>query len=168
MKTHDNDAHLEEPGTGGTQGKTALFDFLREDHEELWNLFKKLAKSSSKEVGTRQELFTQLERRLLNHMEAEERFFYTALEQVDESRPRVLESYEEHLVARTVIGAFSSLAVDDERWPAKLKVLSRLFRQHADEEEHELFPLAKKVLNRDQFQGIVIKVQGLRRDSRQN
>lgn len=166
MKTHRNDVHQAESGSGKSQGKTELFDLLRKAHEELRDLFKKIGKSSNKEVATRQELFTRLERELLNHMEAEERFFYTALEQVDESRPRVLESYEEHQVARTVIGAFTGLAVDDERWPAKVKVLSRLFRQHADEEE-DLFKLAKKVLDNDQFLGIVAKVQELRREVKQ-
>jgi len=166
MKTHGNHVHQGETGTARSQGKAELFDLLRRDHEEQRDLFKKIAKSSSKDVDTRQVLFAQLERELLNHMEAEERFFYTALEQLEESRPRVLESYEEHQVARTVLGTFTSLAVDDERWPAKLKVLSRLFRQHADDEEHDLFKLAKKLLSNEQFQGIVAKVQELRRDPR--
>jgi hemerythrin-like domain-containing protein len=166
MKTHGNHVHQDETGSARSQGKTELFDLLRKDHEELRDLFKKIAKSSNKDIDTRQVLFAQLERELLNHMEAEERFFYTALEQEEESRSRVLESYEEHLVARTVIGTFTSLAVDDERWPAKLKVLHRLFRQHADDEEHDLFKLAKKVLSNEQFQGIVAKVQELRRDPR--
>jgi hemerythrin-like domain-containing protein len=164
MKSHGNHVHQDETGSVRSQGKTELFDLLRKDHEELRDLFKKIAKSSNKDIDTRQVLFAQLERELLNHMEAEERFFYTALEQEEESRPRVLESYEEHLVARTIIGTFTSLAVDDERWPAKLKVLSRLFRQHADDEEHDLFKLAKKFLGNGQFQEIVARVQELRRD----
>jgi hemerythrin-like domain-containing protein len=166
MKTHGNNVHDED--TGRSHGKAELFDLLRRDHEELRDLFKKIAKSGNDEVDIRKELFTQLERGLLNHMEAEERFFYTALEQVEESRLRVLESYEEHQLAKTIIGSFTSLAVDDERWPAKIRLLSRLFRQHVDEEEHDLFKLAKKVLSRDQFHGIATKVQELRHDSRQS
>ena len=76
----------------------------------------------------------------------------------------MLESFEEHLVARLVIGAFNSLAVDDERWPAKLKVLSQLIRTHVAEEEHELFKMAKKVLDNGQFLGIVTKIQELRHE----
>jgi hemerythrin-like domain-containing protein len=159
-KTHGREVHPEGSGTG----RTELFDTLREDHEKIRELFKSIEKSSSTQIDLRKELFTRLEEALLAHMEAEERFFYTALEPHDEARPMVLESFEEHQVARIVIGTFNSLAVDDERWPAKVKVLSQLFRRHVDEEEHELFEVAKKVLGKDQFRGIVAKVQELKRE----
>ena len=159
MKTHGKQ---EESGAG--KGKTELFELLRQDHERVRELFKRIEKSSSTQVEMRKELFVRLEQELLIHMEAEERFFYTALEQYDVVRAKVLESFEEHLVARLVIGAFNSLAVDDERWPAKLKVLSQLIRTHVAEEEHELFKMAKKVLDNGQFLGIVTKIQELRHE----
>jgi hemerythrin-like domain-containing protein len=104
---------------------------------------------------------------LLSHLEAEERFFYTALEPHDRARHLVLVGFEDHQVARIVIGNFNSLAVDDERWPAKLKVLSELTRRHVDEEEHELFDVAKKVLRDDQFLGITARIQEHKRESKQ-
>jgi len=149
---------------GGVHRRSELFDMLRQDHEKVRELFKRIAKSTGAQVALRQELFARLERELLLQMEAEERFFYTALEKHEQARARVLEAYEEHQVARIVIGAFNSLAVDDERWPAKLKVLCQLFRLHADEEEHELFKLAKKVLDDGLFPGIVAKIRELKRD----
>jgi len=154
----------EESAAVGTQEKTELFDVLRRDHETVRGLFKRIEKSSNAQVELRQELFTKLEHELLVHMEAEERFFYTALEQHDESRAGALVSYEEHQVAKSMIGAFNGLAVDDERWPAKLRVLSQLVRRHEDEEEQELFKVAAKVLGNDQFLGIAAKVQDLRRE----
>ena len=63
-----------------------------------------------------------------------------------------------------IIGAFNGLAVDDARWPAKLRVLGQLVRRHEDEEEHKLFKVAKKVLGNDQLQGIAARVQDLRRE----
>ena len=164
MKQLWRERQPEDLDAGKSQGKTELFELLRQDHQEFKELFKQIEKSGHSQVKLRQELFSQLEGALLLHMEAEERFFYTALEQQDESRPLALESFEEHLVARTLIGSFNSLAVDDERWPAKMKVLGRLMRQHAEQEEHEMFKLAKKVLNNDQFKAIVAKVQELKYD----
>jgi hemerythrin-like domain-containing protein len=166
VKTLDKDVLLKTAvsESGHNEKKSELFDLLRRDHERFRELFQRIEKSSSKQVAARQELFTQLEQDLLAHMEAEERFFYTALEQHDESRPKVLESFEEHQVARMLIGAFNSLAVDDERWPAKLRVLSATVRRHLEEEEQQLFDLAQRVLSREQFQGIVAKVQELRRE----
>lgn len=160
-KSHGKEAA---PATAGPQGKTELFEMLRRDHETVRELFKRIEKSTSAQVALRQELFTELEHELLLHMEAEERFFYTALEQHDAARAGALVSYEEHQVAKSIIGAFNGLAVDDERWPAKLRVLSQQVRRHVDEEEHELFRAAKKVLGHDQFLGIAAKVQELRRE----
>ena len=161
--THGKDFNQHGPTAVASEG-SALFEILRQDHETLRDIFKRIEQSNNGQIAVRQELFAKLERQFLDHMEAEERFFYTALEQHDESRPKVLESFEQHQVARIVIGTFTSLAVDDERWPAKLKTLGKLFRQHADEEEHELFALAKKVLSPDQLQGITGKVRELRHD----
>ena len=166
MTTRGKEVHKVDPGT--SQGKTEadLFDLLRQDHAKARDLFARIEKTSKKELGTRQEAFSDLEQELLIHMEAEERFLYTALEQHLESREKVLENYEEHLVARTIIGAFISLAVDDERWAAKLKVLWELISRHMDEEEHELFKVASQVLDREQLQGISAKVQELKREAK--
>lgn len=157
-----------ERGQGTRQGKAepAIFDLLRQDHEKARELFQKIEKSNKKEVEKRQELFTELEQQLLIHMEGEERFFYTALEQHDAAREQVLASYEAHLVARTVIGAFISLAVDDERWSPKLKVLRELILRHMDEEEHVLFKMAGKLLGSDQLEAIADKVSELKRQAR--
>jgi hemerythrin-like domain-containing protein len=166
-KTHGTSVHPEGAGTAKATGRTELFDLLREDHEKARELFKGIEKSSSTQVELRKELFTRLEQELLSHMEAEERFFYTALEPHDRARHLVLVGFEDHQVARIVIGNFNSLAVDDERWPAKLKVLSELTRRHVDEEEHELFDVAKKVLRDDQFLGITARIQEHKRESKQ-
>ena len=90
MSGHDEEFQEFHPGRSGTgkaQGKTELFDLLRQDHEKARDLFGKMEKTSSKQVEVRQVLFTELERELLRHMEAEERFLFSALEQYDESRP---------------------------------------------------------------------------------
>lgn len=160
----DKAAESAESATAAAQGNTELFGLLRQDHEMVRELLKRIEKSSSGQVELRQELFSKLEHELLVHMEAEERFFYTALEQHDESREGALESYEEHQVTKSIIGAFNGLAVDDARWPAKLRVLGQLVRRHEDEEEHKLFKVAKKVLGNDQLQGIAARVQDLRRE----
>jgi len=148
--------------------RSTLFEQLRQEHDSVRGLFEKMAKSGKKEVESRQQLFRQIEQELVVHMEGEERFLYTALEQHDESRERVLAGYEEHVVARTVIGAFTSLAVDDERWAPKLKVLRDLLLRHMAEEEGELFPRAEELLAREQLEGIADKMQQLKREAQQN
>jgi iron-sulfur cluster repair protein YtfE (RIC family) len=143
-----------------------IIDLLKQDHERARYLFDKLQKSGRREIATLEKLFTQLEEELEIHMEGEERFFYTALEQHDEAREKVLESYEEHQVAKTLLGAFNSLAVDDERWGAKLKVLQQVVEHHLQEEEREVFKLARKALDKRQMQEMAVQFQRHKREGR--
>jgi iron-sulfur cluster repair protein YtfE (RIC family) len=143
-----------------------LFDLLKQDHEKVRYLFDRIKKHGRKEIAAVQKLFSQIEEELGIHMEGEERFFYTALEQHEETRDKVLESYEEHQVAKTLIGTFNSLAVDDERWMAKLSVLNEVVEHHMQEEEGELFKVARKVLDKDQIQGIALQFQQHKREGR--
>jgi len=135
------------------------FDVLRGDHVRIRQLFEQIEQTRPDELADRKELFFVLQEELLAHLEAEERFFYTALEQNDAARSRVLVGYEEHQVARQVIGAFTSLAGDDLRWSAKLTMLKKLIVRHMDEEELELYALGKKVFSQEVLRGITQKVQ---------
>lgn len=143
-----------------------IIDLLKQDHEKTRYLFDKLTKSGRKEVATLEKLFTQLEEELEIHMEGEERFFYPALEQHEEARDKALESYEEHQVAKTLLGTFKSLAVDDERWSAKLKVLNEVVEHHLQEEEKELFKMARKALDKNQMQEMAVQFQRHKREGR--
>lgn len=143
-----------------------IIDLLKQDHEKTRYLFDKLQKSGRSAVSTLEKLFTQLEEELLIHMEGEERFFYPALEKSEETRDKVLESYEEHQVAKTLLGSFTSLAVDDERWMPKLKVLHEVVEHHLQEEEKEVFKLAKKALDKTQMQEMAVQFQRHKREGR--
>ncbi|GFO67670.1 hemerythrin [Geomonas limicola] len=132
---------------------------LRSDHSRIRQLFDEIEKTEPAELAERKELFFTLQEELLAHLEAEERFFYTALEHNDVARARVLVGYEEHQVVRQLIGAFTSLAGDDARWSAKLSVLKKLITRHMEEEEEELFALGNEVFSQEELRGIAGKVQ---------
>jgi iron-sulfur cluster repair protein YtfE (RIC family) len=138
------------------EGRTIL-DLIKQDHDKTKAEFKKLLNSDKKEVAARQKLFTQLTEELQVHLEGEERFFYPPLEQHEEARDKVLEAFEEHQVAKTLLGTFKGLAVDDERWMAKLSVLHEIVEHHLKEEEHDVFKLAKKAFNKQQMEEIALQ-----------
>jgi iron-sulfur cluster repair protein YtfE (RIC family) len=147
------------------EGRT-IIDLIKQDHEKTRSQFEKIMNSGKKEVSGRQKLFTQLEEELQVHMEGEERFFYPALEQHVEARDKTLEAYEEHQVAKTMLGTFKSLAVDDERWKAKLSVLHEICEHHMKEEEREVFKLAKKSLDKHQMEEIALQFLQHKREGR--
>lgn len=152
------------------QSKSAgmtIFDILKEDHEKARYLFNKIEKGGGKrDAGTLQKLFSQIEEELEVHMEGEERFFYTALEKNEGMRDKVLQAYEEHQVAKTLLGTFTNLAADDERWMAKLTVLNEIVEHHMQEEEQEIFKLAKKALDKEEAHQIALSFQQHKREGR--
>jgi Hemerythrin HHE cation binding domain len=129
-----------------------LYGLLKEDHEKLKDLFSQIEEEG--EMEARQDLFSQIEEELDVHMEGEEKYFYPPLEEDEEARKMVLEAYEEHHVAKTVLKELDGVSADNERWAAKVKVLSEIVDHHIEEEEGELFKLARKVLDREQAQNI--------------
>ena len=143
-----------------------IIELIKQDHEKARYLFDKASKSGRREVAALQKLFSQLEEELEVHMQGEERFLYPVLERHEEARGQVLESFEEHQVARTLLGTFQSLAVDDERWGAKLKVLNEVVEHHMEEEEREVFKLARKVLDKNQLQEMAVQFQKHKREGR--
>lgn len=151
-----------------SHGKTELtiFDVLKQDHEKARYLFDKAEKAGRKEISSLQKLFSQLEEELSIHMEGEERFFYSVLEQNEEMRDKVLQAFEEHQVAKTLLGTFQALAVDDERWSAKMQVLHEIVEHHMQEEEKEIFKLARKALKQEQQHEIAMQFQKSRREGR--
>ena len=164
MTTHVKSAGEKSGSTVRTE--LTIFEILKQDHEKFRYLFDKIEKSGRRERTTLQKLFSQVDEELAVHMEGEERFLYPALERHEESREKVLESYEEHQLAKTLLGTFNSLAVDDERWGAKLSVLHQVLEHHMREEERALFNMAGLLLNKEQLQQIAARFQRHKHEGR--
>ncbi len=127
-----------------------LFSLLKEDHDKVKDLFEQIVDGE----GESENIFSEIREELETHMEGEEKFFYPALEESDETREKVFESYEEHHVTKNVLGEFDGMGEDGDRWKAKVKVLKELVEHHIQEEEKEVFKLAKKALDKEQLQEI--------------
>jgi len=155
-----------EKTTEKSSSERNILDLLKQDHEKARYLFDRIEKSHKKEPAALQKLFAELEEELEVHMEGEERFFYSALEQHEEARDKVLEGYEEHQVAKTLIGTFSSLATDDERWRAKVAVLKEVVEHHLQEEEKDIFKLARKALDKNQMLEMAVSFMRHKREGR--
>ncbi len=138
------------------KGDNALFDLLKQDHEKVKDLFEEIEDG---DMEAQEDLFSQIQEELEMHMEGEEKFFYPALEESEDTKEKVLESYEEHHVTKMVLGEFGGMAQDDERWKAKVKVLKELVEHHIEEEEKEIFRMAKKALDKEKIQEIADQIR---------
>lgn len=125
----------------------SIYDELKSDHDKARQMLEEIAGLSTRANKKRESLFLKLKDMMTAHSRAEERVFYSAIKQSDEAHDEALEGYEEHHVVDVLLREIARLDLDDERWPAKFKVLKENIEHHADEEESEIFDTARKVLS---------------------
>jgi hemerythrin-like domain-containing protein len=118
---------------------------LKKQHREVEALFKKIEKTRS--ADPRRALMLELASNLKLHMTIEEEIFYPAVQQLPAKKAEemTLEAYEEHAVVKLVLAELPGVDPEDERFDAKMTVLSELIEHHVDEEENEMFKTAKKL-----------------------
>lgn len=133
---------------------------LKQQHREVEKLFAKAKKADA--ADERRALLDQIAEKLRGHMMIEEQIFYPAVaEQVPTKKVRemVPEAYEEHHVVELVLAELPEVDPEDERFEAKVTVLSELVDHHVEEEEKEMFPAAEKHLDADALAELAEQMQ---------
>lgn len=128
-------------------------DILKEDHGAVKDLFKQYRALEDGEDAEKKRVFDEVDRALTVHSAVEEEIFYPAVKALDTEEPvdQVLEATEEHLIVKTLLGQLETLTPDDESFDPKMKVLMEAVEHHAEEEEKEMFPSAKKGLGDEEL-----------------
>ena len=128
-------------------------DLLKKQHKEVKALFKKI--ESTDNARERRRLMNEVATNLEAHAAIEEEMFYPAVRglETQKAEEMVLEAYEEHHVVKLVLAELPKVNPEDERFEAKMTVLSELVTHHADEEEKEMFKQAQK-LGKDELEGL--------------
>lgn len=126
-------------------------DILKNDHKEAMGLIERLESIGGGEGagGSKDELFTKLKDALKLHTKEEEQVFYPALENLDETRDLIKESYEEHRKVDRLLAEMNPAARD---FADKLSELRGNIEAHVDEEEGEMFPKAERLLGQSRLQ----------------
>ena len=137
----------------------AFFDELKKDHKEVKDILEKLKAGSKTAEKTREKLFAQLKEELVPHLKAEESSFYQVLLDSKNGRQHALEAKEEHDLTVMVFRQLEEIPAKEEVWGAKLKVLKDLVEHHIEEEEEEIFQLARKELEKEDFKQIMQNFQ---------
>jgi iron-sulfur cluster repair protein YtfE (RIC family) len=133
-------------------------DLLKKQHREVKALFKKVEKT--KDAGQRRQLLDQIAEDLKMHTRIEEEIFYPAIRDLGTKKAEEMidEAFEEHHVVDLVLAELPSVDPEDERFAAKMTVLSELVEHHVEEEEEEMFKLAQK-LGDDELKSLAERMQ---------
>ena len=119
-----------------------VIDLLVADHNRVRGLISRYKDADeADDTNEASQLADAIIRELNVHMVAEESVFYQAVKKrTNEIKDDVDEGYEEHHVAKVLIGEIQDLKPGSDQWVAKMTVLIESVEHHVDEEEDELFP----------------------------
>lgn len=123
-----------------------IFEALREDHGKQRTLVDLLCKTHGDSKG-RDELYDRLKSELERHALAEERYFYVPLMKEDLTQEKARHSVAEHKELDDLLEELETTDRSSSGWLATASKLSERLVHHLDEEEHEVFQMAGKVLS---------------------
>ncbi|PKA97265.1 hemerythrin HHE cation binding domain-containing protein [Flavobacteriaceae bacterium MAR_2009_75] len=123
-----------------------IFEALRNDHDIQRDLLDKLVDTSG-DSKTRDEVFKKLRTELEAHADAEERYFYKPLIDSDKTQDKARHSIAEHHEIDELIEQLEETDYSSSAWLKIAKDLQEKVEHHLDEEEHEVFQMAGKVLS---------------------
>ena len=146
---------------------------LKEDHKKVRGLLSRLEKIADKDARQGQSLLLQIESEVKIHSAIEEEIFYPAFRESvrgKESEKLFFEAHEEHHVVDMVIPEAKAETPGTAEFAAKAKVIKDLIEHHAEEEEEEMFPKARKAIGaaglRELGSRMQARKQELMRDAR--
>lgn len=124
---------------------------LRKDHTVARKLLRELEKTESGQVERRKALLAKLATEVEIHAAIEEEIFYPAFHrkaEENDDEKLFYEAAEEHGLVHQVLPALKKTPPGSEQFSARAKVLKDLVEHHAEEEETELFPRVRELMDR--------------------
>src|ERR1044071_2315189 len=103
------------------------FSLLKADHRKVEDLFSQLESARGQ---AKLRVFEQIRMELELHTHIEEKVFYPALEEPEETHDLALEAYEEHDVVKKLLKELGRARSAGDEWEAKAKVLKENVEHH--------------------------------------
>lgn len=112
---------------------------LRQRHKEIESMFRETLDATGSERG---DLFDCLRATLAVHETTEELFVHPLARRLgDEAERIVTRRLEEENTAKQTLAELEHLGADGDQFATRLTMFQRAVLDHAEAEEHELFPL---------------------------
>jgi hemerythrin-like domain-containing protein len=128
---------------------------LTADHETVRGLLSQMEETTARGSAKRTTLLAKIAKEVRIHAQIEEEIFYPAYKEAaktQEEEQLFFEAADEHGLVKIVLPALEKMDPATVEFGAKAKVLKDLIEHHAEEEEEEMFPKAKKLLGKARLQ----------------
>jgi hemerythrin superfamily protein len=149
--------------------KTNAITLLKKDHSAVRKLLREL--QSATHGQRRTELLQDIEKELQIHTKVEEEIFYPAFKEAalaSKSQKLFWEAQEEHHVVDHVLEEIKQVDPESDEFAGKAKVLKDLVESHAEEEEDQMMPQARKVMDLRQLQELGERLQARKEELQEN
>jgi hemerythrin-like domain-containing protein len=141
---------------------------LKDDHKKVKGLLAELEATTARGTKKRTQLLATIATELRVHTKIEEEIFYPALREAgekSEDEKMYFEALEEHRAAgELVLPDLERTEPTSEKFSGRAKVLKELVEHHADEEEKEMFPRARKLLTTSELNALGAQLAARKRE----
>lgn len=130
-----------------------IYDCLTKDHDEVQNLLTDLLALDDEDSDERNKIVQDIRDALIPHARAEESVFYNSIRALNTAKPdkkEVMHGYTEHVEAETILRMLQAQAKTGLGWRATAEKLREALSHHIEEEESEIFSIARRLFTEDE------------------
>lgn len=126
-----------------------IYEALKADHEEVRGLLNDLI---ALEVNDdyRYVLIDQIRDALIPHSRAEESVFYNAIRAVSPDKGNIMHAFKEHMEAETLLRSLQVMDKMNLEWKNTAEKLLTALEHHIQEEETEIFDMARNIFSEEE------------------
>lgn len=128
-----------------------IYQALTKDHNEIKPLLQQLVDASEVNQDTKV-ILKRIEALLIPHARAEEAVLYNSIRDNAEGSGKAMHGYVEHLEAETLLRTLQGMSAVGVEWTAAARKLQNGILHHIEEEETEIFEVARRVLSYEEAQ----------------
>jgi len=124
-----------------------IYDALRQDHDRVKTLLKDLRNTGENDAAAQETLLTALKQELEIHTAFEEEVFYPVVAEQKEAADEIADAIDEHDEAMTILEELEGMGAGTPEWQEQLAMLVDTLDQHIENEELEIFRMAKETID---------------------
>ncbi len=132
----------------------SIYEILKDDHDRIKELLQELMAISQDNAEDRHRIIQDIRDELIPHSRAEEAVFYNALRAIDAGKGEAFHGYQEHLMAETLLRTLQIMDTIGADWRKTCEKLRNALEHHIQEEETEIFAIAKANLTHQEAEMI--------------
>lgn len=127
---------------------STIYETLKKDHDRHRKLLATIADTQG-DSDKREKAWDEFYHDVSAHAAAEEETFYSKLIAKEDGQPEGRHSVAEHKELDDMMEELNEIEFSSPAWLQKFKDLRHRYEHHMEEEEDDVFPVAKDVIGKD-------------------